>query len=181
VVEFGTSFGVSTLWLAAAVRDNGGGMVVGTELIAHKAEQARANVREAGLGDYVDIRTGNALDTLRDLDGPVDLLLNDGFPAACLDVLKLVTPALRPGAVVIADNVGAMRGDYADYVEWIRDPANGFVSVRFLSNIQLIILCSNCVRTSADLAMSPMAVGLRLTCWMARHRWDIRAKPRSPW
>jgi predicted O-methyltransferase YrrM len=130
VVEFGTSFGISTLWLAAAVRDNGGGTVVGTELVADKAERARANVREAGLDDYVDIRTGNALDTLRDLDGPVDLLLNDGFPEAALDVLKLVAPALRPGAVVITDNVGVMRGDYAGYVAWVRDPANGFVSVR---------------------------------------------------
>ena len=130
VVEFGTSFGISTLWLAAGVRDNGGGTVIGTELIADKAERARANIEEAGLGDYVEVRTGNALDTLRDLDGPVDLLLNDGFPEAALDVLKLTTPALRTGAVVITDNVGVMRGDYADYVAWLRDPANGFISVR---------------------------------------------------
>lgn len=130
VVEFGTSFGISTLWLAAAVRDNGGGTVVGTELVPDKAERARANVREAGLEEFVDIRTGNALDTLRELEGPVDLMLNDGFPDAALDVLKLVTPALRPGAVVITDNVGVMRGDYADYVAWIRDPGHGFVSVQ---------------------------------------------------
>ena len=129
IVEFGTSFGVSTLWLAAAVRDNGGGTVIGTELVADKVERARAHVRETGLERYVDIRPGDALDTLRDLDGPVDFLLNDGFPAAALDVLRLVTPALRPGAVVITDNVGAMRADYAEYLAWLRDPANGFVSV----------------------------------------------------
>jgi predicted O-methyltransferase YrrM len=130
VVEFGTSFGVSTIWLAAAVRDNGGGTVIGTEMVPSKAERARANVREAGLEDYVDIRTGDALETLRDLDGAVDLMLNDGFPDAALDVLRLVAPRLRTGAVVITDNVGVMRGDYADYVSWVRDPANGFVSVR---------------------------------------------------
>lgn len=130
VVEFGTSFGVSTLWLAAAVRDNGGGTVIGTELVERKAEQARAYVREAGLEEYVDIRQGDARETLRDLTGPVDFLLNDGWPEAALDVLKLLTPALRVGAVVITDNVGAMRGDYADYVAWIRDPGNGFVSLR---------------------------------------------------
>ncbi|WP_326950763.1 class I SAM-dependent methyltransferase [Amycolatopsis sp. NBC_01307] len=130
VVEFGTSFGVSTIWLAAAVRDNGGGTVIGTEMVPEKAERARAHVREAGLADYVDIRTGNALETLRDLDGPVDLMLNDGFPDAALDVLRLVAPRLRTGAVVITDNVGAMRGDYAGYVSWLRDPAHGFVSVR---------------------------------------------------
>jgi predicted O-methyltransferase YrrM len=130
VVEFGTSFGVSTIWLAAAVRDNGGGTVIGTEMVPAKAERARAHVREAGLTDQVDIRTGDALKTLRDLDGPVDLMLNDGFPDAALDVLRLVAPHLRTGAVVITDNVGVMRGDYADYVAWIRDPAHGFISVR---------------------------------------------------
>ncbi len=130
VVEFGTSFGVSTIWLAAAVRDNGGGTVIGTEMVPGKAERARAHVREAGLEGYVDIRTGDALETLRDLDEPVDLMLNDGFPDAALDVLRLVAPRLRTGAVVITDNVGVMRGDYAEYVSWVRDPANGFVSVR---------------------------------------------------
>jgi predicted O-methyltransferase YrrM len=129
VVEFGTSFGVSTLWLAAAVRDNGGGTVIGTELVEHKAEQARAHVREAGLEEYVDIRQGDARATLRDLSGPVDFLLNDGWPEAALHVLRLLTPALRPGAVVVTDNVGAMRGDYADYTAWIRNPDNGYVSL----------------------------------------------------
>ncbi|MFF3571615.1 hypothetical protein [Nocardia jiangxiensis] len=57
-------------------------------------------------------------------------MLNDGFPDAVLDVLRLVAPHLRTGAVVITDNVGVMRGGYADYVSWVRDPANGFVSVR---------------------------------------------------
>jgi predicted O-methyltransferase YrrM len=130
IVEFGTSFGVSTIWLAAAVRDNGGGTVIGTEMVPTKAERARAHVQEAGLADHAEIRTGDALETLRDLDGPVDLMLNDGFPDAALDVLRLVAPHLRTGAVVITDNVGVMRGDYADYVAWVRDPAHGFVSVR---------------------------------------------------
>lgn len=61
VVEFGTSFGLSTIWLAAAVRDNGGGTVIGTERVPRKAESARAHVREAGLEQYVDIRLGDAL------------------------------------------------------------------------------------------------------------------------
>lgn len=130
VVEFGTSLGVSTIWLAAAVRDNGGGTVIGTEMMPAKAERAHAHLYEAGLADQVDIRIGDARETLRDLDGPVDLMLNDGFPDAALDVLRLVAPQLRPGAVVITDNVGVMRGDYAEYVAWLRDPAHGFVSVR---------------------------------------------------
>jgi predicted O-methyltransferase YrrM len=91
--------------------------------------QARAHVREAGLEPYVDIRVGDALQTLRGLDGPVDLLLNDGFPDAALGVHRLVAPAMRPGALVITDNVGLMPDEYAPYLAWLRDPANGFISV----------------------------------------------------
>jgi predicted O-methyltransferase YrrM len=128
VVEFGTSFGVSTIYLAAAVRDNGGGRVIGTELVPAKAERARAHLAQAGLADFVDIRVGDATKTLRDLDGPVDFLLNDGFPPAALPVLQLLAPRLRPGAVVLADNVGAFPADHRDYLAWVRAPANGFVS-----------------------------------------------------
>ncbi|TCK22187.1 O-methyltransferase [Pseudonocardia endophytica] len=130
VVEFGTSLGLSTIWLAAAVRDNGGGTVIGTERVRAKAERARTHLQEAGLDQYVDIRLGDARETLRGLDGPVDLLLNDGFPDAALDVHRLVAPAMRAGAVVITDNVGLMPEQYAAYLAWLRDPANGFVSVQ---------------------------------------------------
>ena len=66
IVEFGTSFGISTLYLAAAVKDNGGGLVIGSEIEPGKVVQARANVEAAGLSKYVDIREGDALETLRD-------------------------------------------------------------------------------------------------------------------
>jgi predicted O-methyltransferase YrrM len=128
VVEFGTSFGVSTIWLALAVRDNGGGTVVGTEYIPAKAAKARSNIAEAGLADFVDVREGNALETLRDLEAPVDFLLSDGFPQYALPVLQLVAPKMRRGAVVVNHNALAMKGDHAEYVAFVRDPANGFVS-----------------------------------------------------
>ncbi len=128
VVEFGTSFGVSTIYLALAVRDNGGGMVIGTEMVAAKALRAREHLREAGVDDVVEIREGDARETLRSLSGPVDLFLNDGFPRAALDVLRVVTAQMRDGAVVVTDNVGLFPADYAAYVAWLRDPANGFVS-----------------------------------------------------
>jgi predicted O-methyltransferase YrrM len=128
IVEFGTSFGVSTIWLALAVRDNGGGVVIGTEMIPAKAAKARANIAEAGLADYVDIREGNAMDTLRDLEAPVDFLLNDGFPQYALPVLWLVAPKMRRGAIVVNHNAAAMKGDHAEYVAYVREPANGFVS-----------------------------------------------------
>ncbi len=128
IVEFGTSFGVSTIYLALAVRDNGGGLVIGTEMVPAKAARARSNIEEAGLSGCVEIRAGNALETLRDLAGPVDFLFSDGFPQYALPVLQCVAPKMRRGAIVINHNVAAMKGDHAEYVAFVRDPANGFVS-----------------------------------------------------
>ena len=111
------------------MRANGGGTVIGTELVASKADRARLHLREAGLDDLVEIRIGDAADTLLDLpDEPVDLLLNDGFPMLARRVVELVGPRMRPGAVVLTDNVGTFRANYRDYVSFIRDPGNGYVS-----------------------------------------------------
>ncbi|HVK69110.1 MAG TPA: class I SAM-dependent methyltransferase, partial [Polyangium sp.] len=129
IVEFGTSFGISTLWLAAAVRDNGGGRVIGTELVPEKARRAQANLEEAGLASFAEIRVGDATETLRSDLGEVDFMLNDGSPLPALDVLKLVAPALRPGAVVVTDNVGVFKADYRDYIAYVRDPRHGFASM----------------------------------------------------
>ncbi len=134
IVEFGTSFGISTIWLAAAVRANGGGRVIGTELVASKAARAREHLRQAGLDDLVEIREGDATETLRELDGPIDMLLNDGFPPAMLPVARLVVPRLRPGGLVVSDNVGAFWADHGDYLAWLRDPANGLESAMLALN-----------------------------------------------
>ncbi|MDH5674743.1 MAG: class I SAM-dependent methyltransferase [Myxococcales bacterium] len=128
VVEFGTSFGISTIYLAAATRDNGGGVVVGTEIEPSKAARARAHVEEAGLGDQLDLRVGDALETLQELDKPVDLLFIDGWKDLYRPVLDLVQPRLRPGAVVIADNIFTFRRELRPYVEHLQSGAGGFDS-----------------------------------------------------
>jgi predicted O-methyltransferase YrrM len=129
IVEFGTSFGVSTIYFAAALRDGGGGLVIGSELEATKVAKANQHVAEAGLSQYVDIRPGDALQTLRDTGGTIDLLFLDGWKELYLDVLKLVTPNLLPGAVVLADDVNLFPDELAAYLDYVRDPAHGFVSV----------------------------------------------------
>lgn len=129
IVEFGTSFGVSTIYLALAVRDNGGGLVIGTEMMPEKAARAREHVREAGLEAFVEIREGDALETLRQLDRSVDFLLNDGFPRFTLPVLQLVAPHMRPGAIALCGNAAVFPADHTEYLAWVRDPTNGFHSM----------------------------------------------------
>jgi predicted O-methyltransferase YrrM len=123
IVEFGTSFGVSTIHLAAALRDNGGGHLIGTELEATKARRANENLADAGLADIVDVRVGDALETLRDDVGDVDLVLLDGAFSLYLPVLELLEPRLSPGALVLGENASG------DYLRYVRDPGNGYRSV----------------------------------------------------
>jgi predicted O-methyltransferase YrrM len=143
VVEFGTSFGISTIYLAAAVTDNGAGHVVGTELSARKVDAARANLAEAGVGAAVTILPGDALQTLADVPGPIGLVLLDGWKDLCLPVLRLLEPKLSPGAIVAADDI--THATLAEYLDYVRDPGNGYVSVAF-----------------------PVEDGVEISCWTGR-------------
>jgi predicted O-methyltransferase YrrM len=128
IVEFGTSFGISTIYLAAAVRDNGGGRVIGTEIVPEKVTQARKNIAGAGLEAYVEIREGDALETLKHLNQPIDLVLMDGWANLAIEVLKLVDPFVRPGGVIVSDNVGTFKAELRPYVEYLQNPASGYRS-----------------------------------------------------
>jgi predicted O-methyltransferase YrrM len=134
IVEFGTSFGVSTIHLAAALRDNGGGRLVGSELEANKVTQARANLAAAGLADLVDIREGDALETLaRDLPETIDVVLLDGHKPLYPRILDLLASRLRPGACLVADNADASPA----YVARVREVGGPFVSVPFADDVEL--------------------------------------------
>ncbi len=126
IVECGTSFGVSTLYLAAAIRDNGGGTVIATEYEPAKAAIARAHFAQAGLSEVVDLREGDLRETLKRIEGPVDFLLMDIWTPLARPAIELVGPHLRKGAVVVADNTDTYRIAYGEYFAYINDPANGF-------------------------------------------------------
>ena len=144
VVEVGTSFGVSTIYLAAAVRENGAdGIVIGTEWEPAKVAAARENLRRAGLADVVEIREGDVRDTLRDVGAEVDFVLMDIWAPMARPALDLLRPQLRRGAAVVCDNVVRFRREYRDYLELVRHPANGFKS-----------------------ATLPFAGGLELSLWL---------------
>ncbi|AWV02574.1 O-methyltransferase [Burkholderia sp. JP2-270] len=134
IVEFGTSFGISTLHLAAALRDNGGGRLITSEFEPSKVVRARANLTAARLADLVEIREGDALRTLAaDLPDTVDLLLLDGAKALYPEILALVEPRLGAGAFVVADNA-----EYSpDYLAYVRAPENGYLSVPFGGDVEL--------------------------------------------
>lgn len=128
VAEFATSTGMSTLYFAAAMRDNGGGLVIGSELVPEKAAAARRNLAEARLGKYAEIREGDGRQTLRDLGGPVDFVLMDGWllhggTSLAREVIEILAPQIRLGGYVMNDNAEP------DFLEFIRDPANGFLCI----------------------------------------------------
>ena len=129
VVEFGMSLGISAIHLASAVRDNGAGRVVTTELNADKVAAATRNFADAGLDDLITVLHGDALQTLAAVEGPVEFVLLDGWKDLYIQVLELLEPRLAPGALVVADNT-SMPG-LQPYLDYVRDPANGYVSVSF--------------------------------------------------
>jgi predicted O-methyltransferase YrrM len=143
VVEFGTSFGISTIYLAAAVADNGTGHVIGTELSARKVQAARSNLAAAGVSEAATIIPGDARQTLAEVPGPIGMVLLDGWKQLCLPVLRLLEPRLAPGAVVAADDV--THAGLGEYLGYVRDPASGYVSVAF-----------------------PVEDGIEISCWTGR-------------
>jgi predicted O-methyltransferase YrrM len=143
VVEVGTSFGVSTHYLAAAVRDNGGGVVIGTEYEPAKAAQARANFQAAGIADLVDLREGDLRETLKVIEGPIDFVLMDIWTEMARPALELVSPHLRPGAVVVADNTTQFRHAYRHFFEFVQDPKNRLRSLTlpYDGGLELCVRC----------------------------------------
>jgi predicted O-methyltransferase YrrM len=129
VVEFGMSFGISAIHLASAVRDNGAGRVVTTELSTSKIAAAKKTFADTGLDDVITILEGDALTTLESLDGPVDFVLLDGWKDLYLPVLELLEPRLHAGVLVVADNTSAQ--DTQPYLDRVRNPGNGYVSFNF--------------------------------------------------
>jgi predicted O-methyltransferase YrrM len=132
IVEFGTSFGISTLHLAAGLRDNGGGRLITTEFEPSKAARARAHFAQAGLGDLIELREGDALQSLAAaLPEAIDLVLMDGAKPLYAAVLDLLEPRLGPGALLIADDADRSPA----YMERVRSAR--YVSVPFAGDVEV--------------------------------------------
>ncbi|OQE15669.1 hypothetical protein PENSTE_c027G00576 [Penicillium steckii] len=133
IVEAGTSFGVSTIYLALAIAETKAatgksGIVIGTEKEAEKAAIARKYWAQCGpeVEQEIDLREGDLLETLKSDLPIIDLLLLDIWAPLALPTLKVVLPRLRPGAVVLTDNTIKGNKGYADLLAYLRTPENGF-------------------------------------------------------
>jgi len=126
-VEFGASMGISAIHIAVALRDNGQGRLITTEMNTEKAPRAVRHLEQAGLSDWVELRQGDAFETLRGVER-IELLLLDGWKPLYLPLLKQLEPSLAPGCLVIADDTTLLATEVADYLAYVREPRNGYLS-----------------------------------------------------
>jgi len=127
IVEFGSSFGISAIYLAAAARENGG-EVIGSELEPAKHEEATKNIAEAGLSSYANVLLGDARETFKSVSAPVDLVLLDGWKAMYIPIIEILKPKLRDRAVVLADNIFTFKKVLRPFVDYMQSGSNGFAS-----------------------------------------------------
>ena len=104
IVEVGSSYGYSTVWLADAARRTGG-RVVSLEKHEEKQSHAREVIERAGLADQVDFRLGDAIEIIPQLPAPVHFALIDLWKSLYVPAFDGLYPKLVPNAVVVADNM----------------------------------------------------------------------------
>lgn len=127
IVEFGTSFGLSTIYLGAAAKENGG-HVVTSEILPKKCEVAQSNFQEAKLDAWIDLREGDALETLQSVEDGIDFLLLDGWNDLYLPLMKLLEPKLNKGALIYTDN--ASFSSAKPYINYVRSQSDRFRTTR---------------------------------------------------
>ncbi len=138
VVEFGTSFGISTLYLAQGVGVTGGHIIT-TELLASKAKKAAENFKKAGVQDLIEIRTGDAMETLKNHNQPVDLLLLDGWKDLYLPLFRMLEPNFHSQTVVYVDN--ANMADSQVFLNTIK--LNGSYEIQKMYNGSVALITVN--------------------------------------
>lgn len=139
IIEFGASFGISSIYLAAAARDNGGSLIT-TEVHPDKCASARDNIASAGLGSHAVVLEGDALITLTDVEAPIDFLFLDGWKGLYATLLEMLKPKLAPRALVAADNISHEAAE--SYRALLRSTGSGFVS-NTVGDLELSVLVNS--------------------------------------
>lgn len=133
IVEFGCSFGISTIYLAAAAKDNGGS-VISSEIETSKIIVANENISKAGLSSFVSILEGDATKTLNQIKDSIDFLFLDGAKDLYLPIFHLLKDKLRKGAIVFADNI-----DKAETTPFANEIMNSNYTWTKLFNNQVLV------------------------------------------
>ncbi|SUX48764.1 O-methyltransferase [Chryseobacterium indoltheticum] len=137
IVEFGCSFGISTIYLAAAASQNGGSVTT-TEMEPKKWDKAVKNISTAGLQNYVEILKGDALQTLQTYDKDIDLLFLDGEKSLYLPIFELLQKKFHTGTLIIADNVD--KPELSEFVSMIMNNPEKYTAVKLFNDKILQIL-----------------------------------------
>lgn len=141
ILELGSSCGVSTLYFADALRTLGRGVVIATECDARKCARLRAHVEAAGLDAYVDLREGDVFETVAALDGTVDMVFIDVWADAYLKLFKQIERLLRPGSVVLADNMYTAEDAVRPYKQYLdEDPRFSTTTLDFESGVEFTVV-----------------------------------------
>lgn len=127
-VEVGTSTGYSGLWFALALRKTGGKLIT-LELDPGRAETARKNFERAGVGDVVEVVVGDAHETVKDVEGPIDIVFIDADKPGYRHYLDTLLPKVRPGGLILAHNVSS-RDQNPQFVDAVTENA-GLETVLF--------------------------------------------------
>lgn len=143
ILELGSSCGVSTLYFAEALRTLGSGRVVATEVDAVKCAQLRSHIRTAGVDAYVDLREGDVFQTVSGLDGTFDLVFVDVWANTYLNLFKQIERLLRPGSIVLADNMYTAEDAVQPYKRYLDDhPRFSTTTLDFESGIEFTVVIS---------------------------------------
>lgn len=137
IVEFGTSFGISTLFLAQGVKETGG-RIVTTELIESKAHKAIENFKSADVNDLIEVRIGNAMETLKNYDEPIDLLLLDGWKDLYQPLFQLLEPNFHSHTIVYVDNADMRESQL--FLRMIAQDARYQLDYKYSGKVALITL-----------------------------------------
>lgn len=119
IVEYGTSFGISTIYMAAALKNLKTGHIIGTEIEPEKVQIALSHLDNCGLSEYATVKVGNALETLATITQEIDMVLMDGFPDLNLGVLKVIEPKLAQGCLIVTDDAYLFQTDMKSYLSYL--------------------------------------------------------------
>ena len=120
LVEIGAAYGYSAIWLAHAARITGG-RLISLEINPKLIKIGRRNLEEAGLADMVESVLGDVRETLDTLETPFDFVLLDCWEWLYVEILDTLAPKLRPGGILVADNVNPGNPDSDQYIQALHE------------------------------------------------------------